>query len=67
MPYHRLGLAKRERLGLDNDPPLAVEPPSSATVDGWIDALAGLGVTVLNRRAPASTSWRKRVTDVRLR
>ncbi|MFA6109745.1 MAG: glycyl-radical enzyme activating protein [Candidatus Latescibacterota bacterium] len=67
MPYHRLGLAKRERLGLDGDSPLEIEPPSSATVDGWIDALADLGVTVLNRAASAAVSWRKRVTDVRLR
>lgn len=67
MPYHRLGLAKRERLGLEDDPALVIDPPSVAMIDGWIDSLADLGVTVLNRAASAAISWRKRVTDVRLR
>ncbi|MCC7490965.1 MAG: glycyl-radical enzyme activating protein [Fimbriimonadaceae bacterium] len=45
MPYHRLGSAKRERLGLPATD-AGLEPPSAELVADWIAALRALGVPV---------------------
>jgi pyruvate formate lyase activating enzyme len=52
MPYHRLGEAKRERLGLPPAP--TIEPPSSDTVAQWAATLRELGVRVVNLVAQPS-------------
>ncbi len=51
MPYHRLGTAKLERLGLAAGARAAIEPPTEAVAEMWIAAFAALGVKVLNTRA----------------
>lgn len=48
MPYHRLGTTKRERMGLAGVQELDVQPPSDATVAGWVGSLRGMGVRVIN-------------------
>jgi len=50
MPYHRLGLSKRDRLGLaeTNTCPFEVETPDQQTVTGWIHRLRARGATVIN-------------------
>ncbi|MEW6755252.1 MAG: glycyl-radical enzyme activating protein [Candidatus Latescibacterota bacterium] len=58
MPYHRLGTSKAARLGLV--PTVDLESPSAATVDGWVEAFAGLGLRVINRRTTAPPSWSSR-------
>ena len=47
MPYHRLGVAKRERLGLAADG-FEVAAPDKAEVAAWVGALRARGLTVLN-------------------
>ena len=48
LPYHRLGLAKRERLGL-GPPALAVaEHPTDEAVRGWVAQLRAAGAKVVN-------------------
>ena len=47
MPYHRLGLGKRARMGLPGPDP-EFEPPSTETVAGWVQTLREQGVTVVN-------------------
>lgn len=48
MPFHRLGSSKRERMGLPGSQTDSIESPDTATVNGWIETLAALGVSVLN-------------------
>ena len=50
MPYHRLGLSKRQRFGLaDNDECiLDVETAAPETVAEWVDTLRRFGVNVIN-------------------
>lgn len=43
MPYHRLGLAKSTRLGME-PPAIAPHVPDRATVAAWSAELAALGV-----------------------
>lgn len=47
MPYHRLGVAKRDRLGLPEDG-FEATAPDKAEVAEWVAALRGLGLTVVN-------------------
>ena len=47
LPYHRLGISKRERLGL-HQAGLDVEPPAAETVEQWNATLRGLGMRVLD-------------------
>ena len=55
MPYHGLGAGKLTRLGRPEDP-RDVRTPDAATINGWIDRLAGLGVTVKNERQPVPSA-----------
>ncbi|MHC4592668.1 MAG: glycyl-radical enzyme activating protein, partial [Planctomycetota bacterium] len=50
MPYHRLGLGKLDRLGMERQ---RAEPPApdEALMDSWVGELEKLGVEVLNERA----------------
>lgn len=50
MPYHRLGLSKRQRFGLadNNERLLDVETPDPETVAEWVGTLRRLGVNVIN-------------------
>jgi len=50
MPYHRLGLSKRQRFGLPEDDQclLEVDTPEPDTVAMWVRKLRGLGVNVIN-------------------
>ncbi|HDZ21477.1 hypothetical protein LCGC14_0124710 [marine sediment metagenome] len=50
MPYHRLGLSKRDRFGLGEVDKclLDVESPDSDTVGGWIEQLQQFGTSVIN-------------------
>jgi len=57
LPYHPLGTAKAERLGMMTSARRTFAPPDKETVDGWIARLRELGVNVLNR-APESHSPR---------
>ncbi len=66
MPYHRLGLDKRVRLGLEPGVLAATAPPTAPMVRAWVEALAVRGLAVMGHPTSAPTSWRKRVTDVRL-
>lgn len=48
MPYHSLGIGKRERFDLDLDARANPAPPSPATVAGWVASLRAGGVKVIN-------------------
>jgi glycyl-radical enzyme activating protein len=48
MPYHSLGVGKRERFDLELDEIANPEPPSRETVARWVETLRGLGVVVVN-------------------
>ena len=52
MPYHRLGTGKLERLGLEVEGSVPIEPPGEAVVKSWVAAFAALGVQVLNPSVP---------------
>ena len=54
MPYHRLGEGKLARLGLAADARLTAHTPSAEEIGCWIDALAALGVSVVNERLAPS-------------
>lgn len=49
MPYHGLGISKRERFGFESDGSDDPVPPSQQTVADWINTLRNLGVTVVNK------------------
>ena len=49
MPYHSLGLSKRERLGLDLDDGTESAPPSTELILEWISLLRDEGVNVVNK------------------
>ncbi|MFH1571658.1 MAG: glycyl-radical enzyme activating protein [Gemmatimonadota bacterium] len=53
MPYHPLGTAKLERLGLASEGLYAGGSPSPETVAGWVARLRELGVDVVNGRESA--------------
>ncbi len=50
MPYHRLGLSKRQRFGLaeQHDCLIDVETPEQETVAEWVSTLRRLGANVVN-------------------
>ena len=48
MPYHSLGLSKRERLGLNQDDGTESAPPSAELILEWIRLLRDEGVNVVN-------------------
>jgi pyruvate formate lyase activating enzyme len=48
MPYHELGLAKLERLGLGASPVPPIEPPERETIAAWAARLRDRGVAVAN-------------------
>ncbi len=48
LPYHSLGIAKRDRFGLGSDGGDDPVPPDRETVAGWVDFLRSLGVDVIN-------------------
>jgi pyruvate formate lyase activating enzyme len=49
MPYHRLGTAKRQRLGaMESAGKPEPVPPSDSTVATWVHTLTALGVAVVN-------------------
>ena len=62
MPYHRLGTSKQARFDLE--PGLDLDPPSAATVDGWIDVFTRLGLQVINHKND-SQPHRKSISHVR--
>ena len=48
LPYHSLGIAKRDRFGIVSDGADDPVPPEKETVVGWVEFLRGLGVEVIN-------------------
>lgn len=48
MPYHRLGVSKRERMGLFDDGDGLFDTPDPQTVAEWVHRLRTLGATVVN-------------------
>ncbi|NQW18629.1 MAG: glycyl-radical enzyme activating protein [Chloroflexi bacterium] len=48
MPYHSLGIGKRQRLGLESNNGADPVPPDQETVVGWVKSLRKLGVHVIN-------------------
>ena len=48
MPYHSLGLSKRDRLGLDLEDGTESSPPSNEKIVEWVSLLRGEGVNVVN-------------------
>ena len=56
LPYHPLGVSKRERLGMEPDVSRPVSP-DDAMVAGWIRTLRDLGANVINT-IPVSQSTR---------
>jgi len=48
LPYHSLGIAKRDRFGIEADGADDPVPPERETVVGWVELLRGLGVNVVN-------------------
>jgi pyruvate formate lyase activating enzyme len=50
MPYHRLGNSKRERFGLPHSMPAEIPAADPATLAGWLNRLAELGVVTLNQK-----------------
>ena len=57
MPYHRLGASKPDRFGLPAG--IDLEPPSAATVDGWIEVFTRLGLPVVNRKSDFLSSGKR--------
>ena len=51
MPYHRLGVSKLDRLGMDGEKWTDCESPAPGTIAQWISRLAELGVEVVNETA----------------
>jgi len=56
MPYHALGTAKLERLGLSGDGLYEGESPSPETVAGWVGRLRELGLDMINSDDGESSS-----------
>jgi pyruvate formate lyase activating enzyme len=48
MPYHRLGTAKRERMGIPEEGECDFTAPEPEQVAAWVEALRSRGVRVLN-------------------
>ncbi|MDP6823667.1 MAG: glycyl-radical enzyme activating protein [Dehalococcoidia bacterium] len=48
LPYHSLGIAKRDRFGIEADGADDPVPPEKETVAGWVELLRDLGVEVIN-------------------
>ncbi|NCO34926.1 MAG: hypothetical protein AUJ92_00870 [Armatimonadetes bacterium CG2_30_59_28] len=48
MPYHRLGISKLTRFGMDNGHMPDIEAPDKGTVADWVAGLRDMGVHVVN-------------------
>ena len=55
MPYHRLGVSKIERLGLDPQRFVEAAPPEPETVQACIARFEELGVEPMNPKQPTAT------------